>query len=220
MIDRNNLLARMPALHGGWKKLRSLYRRIIYRASLLEAAKKGPIRIVVGSNGVFQPGWHPTEADFLNLLIPAQWAELFSEHPIEAILAEHVWEHLTEADGLEAARTCFRFLMPGGWLRAAVPDSLHPDPHYRNWVKPGGCGPSADDHKLFYTYKTFSKVFEQAGFSVTLLEYFDERGEFHAMDWDPLAGRINRSLRFDRRNRDGRPHYTSIILDARKPEPV
>ena len=214
----HNLAARMPALHGRWKRLRSLYRRIVYRTSLLKAAQKGPVRVVIGSNGVFQPGWHPTEADFLDLLRPAQWEEIFSRHPVEAVLAEHVWEHLTEAQGLEAARTCFRFLMPGGTLRAAVPDGLHPDPQYHNWTKPGGCGPSADGHKLFYTYHTFCKVFEQAGFAVELLEYFDERGEFHATDWDPSAGRINRSLRFDRRNADGKPHYTSIILDATKPK--
>ena len=207
----------MPALHGGWKKLRSLYRRILYRASLLGAAQKGPVRIVVGSNGVFQAGWYPTEETFLDLLKPEQWERIFSKHPAEAILAEHVWEHLTEAQGLEAARTCFRFLKPGGYVRAAVPDGLHPDPQYRNWAKPGGCGPSADDHKLFYTYKTLRKAFEEAGFTVELLEYFDEQGKFHASDWDPARGRIHRSLKFDRRNRDGRPHYTSIILDAWKP---
>ena len=208
----------MPWLHRAWKRARSLYRRTVHGAALRNAAKKGPVRIVVGSNGVFEPGWHPTEAEFLNLLNPAQWERVFFAHPVQAILAEHVWEHLTEAQGLDAARTCFRFLMPGGTLRAAVPDGCHPDPEYRDWAKPGGCGPSADDHKLFYTYETFRGVFERAGFTVTLLEYFDKHGEFHATDWDPSAGKINRSLRFDRRNADGKPHYTSIILDATKPQ--
>lgn len=217
MPDWSRLAARFPAFHGLWKQLRSLRRRIVYGTRLRRAARAGPVRIVVGSNGVFEPGWYPTEAGFLNLLKPPQWEAFFSRYPVQAILAEHVWEHLTPSEGLEAARTCFHFLAPGGVLRAAVPDGFHPDPEYRNWAKPGGHGPSADDHKLFYTYQSFRRVFEEAGFTVELLEYFDERGQFHAVDWNPAAGKINRSLRFDRRNADGQPHYTSIILDARKP---
>jgi YD repeat-containing protein len=210
------LLRHIPTLHGAWKSARALYRREVYRRTLLRAVRLGPVRIVVGSNGVYDPGWHPTEASFLNLLQPNQWDALFPRDSIEAILAEHVWEHLTGEEGLAAARTCHRFLKEGGCVRAAVPDCLHPDPGYRDWARPGGSGPSADDHKLFYSYKTFAQVFERAGFQVKLLEYFDESGRFHATDWDPAGGKIRRSLRFDRRNADGHPHYTSVILDAWK----
>lgn len=176
-----------------------------------------PTRVVVGADGVFAPGWLPTDKDFLNLLEPDDWRRLFPSKSIDAILAEHVWEHLTVEEALTAARTCFEYLRPGGYLRVAVPDGLHPDPNYLEQVKPGGAGSGADDHKTIYTYKTFRELFERVGFLVNMLEYFDEAGEFFFKAWEPADGMIHRSIRYDRRNRDGIPHYTSIILDARKP---
>jgi predicted SAM-dependent methyltransferase len=176
-----------------------------------------PLRIVVGAGGLFDPGWIPTDVDVLDILDVAQWRRLFSEKSIDAILAEHVWEHLTAEQGLLAAENCFRFLRPGGHLRAAVPDGNHPDPAYLEWVRPGGSGAGADDHKLLYNRESFGQLFETAGFQVEPLEYFDADGKFHAVDWDPALGKIERSRRFDDRNRDGQLAYTSVIVDARKP---
>ena len=104
-----------------------------------------PLRIVVGAGGLFDPGWIPTDVDVLDILDEGHWHRLFRENSIDAILAEHVWEHLTADQGLLAAENCFRFLGPGGYLRAAVPDGYHPDPAYREWVRPGGSGAGADD---------------------------------------------------------------------------
>lgn len=175
-----------------------------------------PYRIVVGAGGVFEPGWVPTEIEVLNLLKPEDWERYFAPDSVDAILAEHVWEHLTPEQGVDAARTCFRFLRPGGYVRAAVPDGLHPDPAYIEWVRPGGVGPGADDHKVLFTYKTFAEVFRRAGFGVRLLEYFDESGSFNHLPWSAAEGLIHRSKEFDRRNRGGGLQYTSIILDATK----
>ncbi|HEX4070229.1 MAG TPA: hypothetical protein VHX68_03640, partial [Planctomycetaceae bacterium] len=100
--------------------------------------------------------------------------------------------------------------------RVAVPDGYHPDPTYIEWVRVGGSGAGADDHKVLYNCDSFRRLFESAGFDVQLLEHFDAAGAFHGVDWDPAAGTIHRSRRFDERNRDGRLNYTSIILDARK----
>ena len=58
--------------------------------------------------------------------------------------------------------------------------------------------------------------FEKEGFKVNLLEYFDQEGKFHFLEWDPAEGNIIRSKRFDERNQDGNLRYTSIILDAYK----
>jgi predicted SAM-dependent methyltransferase len=176
-----------------------------------------PLRIVVGAGGLFDPGWIATDVDVLDILDVAQWRRLFAENSIDAILAEHVWEHLTAEQGLLAAENCFRFLRPGGYLRAAVPDGNHPDPAYREWVRPGGSGAGADDHKLLYNHESFGRLFAKAGFQVEPIEYFDADGEFHAVDWDPALGKIERSQRFDERNRDGQLAYTSVIVDARKP---
>ena len=132
------------------------------------------------------------------------------------MLAEHVWEHLTIDQGLEAAQRCFEYLKPGGYLRVAVPDGFHPDELYRHRVRPGGSGAGADDHRVLYNHITLADIFEKAGFRVDLLEYFDSEGKFHFVDWNPEDGKINRSWRFDRRNEDGATNYTSIILDAYK----
>ena len=192
-----------------------MFRDVRHLKKLVRLAS--PLRIVVGAGGLFDPGWIPTDVDVLDILDDANWRRLFRENSIDAILAEHVWEHLTAEQGLCAARNCYRFLRPGGYLRVAVPDGFHPDPNYIEGVRPGGSGAGAHDHKLLYNHESFRQLFESAGFQVEPLEYFDTAGQFHAVDWDPSLGKIDRSRRFDDRNRDGRLVYTSVIVDARKP---
>lgn len=197
--------------------LRNNY-RCSERKHMLARLSLQPVKkIIVGASGTKFEGWVPTDQDVLNLLVESDWASYFKPNSLDAILAEHVWEHLTPEDAIIAATYCFNFLKPGGYLRVAVPDGYHPEPNYIEGVKPGGSGAGADDHKVLYTYDTFRKVFTSAGFDVTLCEYFDEHGEFHGIDWNPVDGMIHRSKRFDNRNVDGYLHYTSIILDAKKP---
>ncbi len=188
------------------------FRRFGFRRLL----KRNPCKIVIGASGIFQEGWISTDQELLDLLRPMKWKRYFRDQRIDAILAEHIWEHLRWEEGILAAGICFQYLKPGGYLRAAVPDGLHPDAEYIEWVRPGGIGAGAQDHKMLYTYKTFSKMFELAGFRVDLLEYFDENGQFHFKDWSPADGLIQRSSRFDERNAGAKLKYTSIILDARK----
>src|SRR6266545_8410004 len=64
--------------------------------------KQKPCRIVVGASGVFDEGWVPTDKGVLNLLKPGDWKRFFKPKSIDAILAEHVWELLTEEDGITA----------------------------------------------------------------------------------------------------------------------
>ena len=175
-----------------------------------------PIKLVIGAAGIYEPGWTPTEVEQLNLLKPEDWERSFQRNAIDAILAEHVWEHLSEADGRQAARQCYEYLKPGGYLRIAVPDGFHPDQGYIDYVKPGGHGAGADDHKVLYDHKSILPMFENVGFRVELLEYFDSEGHFHCVDWNPEDGKILRSRRFDERNADKPLSYTSLILDAKK----
>jgi predicted SAM-dependent methyltransferase len=182
----------------------------------LARASRAP-RVVVGSSGFFDQGWIPTDIDALNLLRPRDWRRCFAKDSLAAILAEHVWEHLTVDEGIIAARHCYQHLKPGGYFRIAVPDGLHPDAAYIEHVRPGGVGCGADDHKVLYTYQTLREVLGKAGFdTVELLEYFDESGQFHDTDWRPEDGMIRRSKRFDQRNADGSLTYTSLIVDAKK----
>lgn len=182
-----------------------------------EVATGRALRIVVGSSGITPQDWIQTDIEYLNLLRPADWERFFCRNTLEAILGEHVWEHLSIEDGARAVAACYAYLRPGGYLRLAVPDGFNPDPAYREWVRPGGTGPGADDHKVLYTHESLARLLAEAGFQAELLEYFDATGKFHFTDWNPADGMIHRSRRFDERNRDGRLGYTSLIIDAHKP---
>lgn len=179
-------------------------------------AVSDPLRIVLGAGGIPVKGWLLTDIEQLNILLDRDWRFYFRPSSIDAMVAEHVWEHLDHEDALRAAQLCFRYMRPGGRLRVAVPDMFHPMPEYIDAVKPGGSGPGADDHKVLYAWSALRRLFEEAGFSTTALEYFDEQGKFHSIDWNPEEGMIRRSRRFDPRNQDGVLHYTSVIVDAIK----
>jgi len=183
----------------------------------LHARVARPRRIVLGAGGIGTAGWISTDIDQLNVLVESDWRRYFAPGSVDAILAEHVWEHLSVEQGLEAARLCYKYLRPGGYLRIAVPDGLHPDPQYIDTVKPGGVGAGAEDHKVLYTYDALQRTLMKAGFDTRALEYFDPSGQFHAVDWNPSGGMVHRSARFDERNRDGELRYTSIIIDAVRP---
>ncbi len=179
----------------------------------------GPRRIVIGSSGLHDRGWIPSDIEYLDLLKPETWARYFEPGAIRCLLAEHVWEHLSEADGLKAARTCFTYLQPGGYLRLAVPDGFHPSSEYQSWVKVGGASPGqiTNNHLVLYNYHTITDLLERAGFRVELYEFYDEQGEFHYRPWSREQGTIRRTLHLDPRNRGGKPVFTSIMLDAFKP---
>jgi len=187
--------------------LRRFYRDTALKINL----RQRPLRIIIGAGGVFQQGWISTEVDQLNLLRRETWDAHFSPNTIEALIAEHVWEHLSLEEGKVAAKICYHYLKSGGYIRIAVPDGLHPDPEYREYIKVDGVGGgSIGGHKVVYTYKMLQQVFDEAGFTSSLLEYHDESGMLHTCDWDTADGKINRSKRFDSRG------AVSIILDARK----
>jgi predicted SAM-dependent methyltransferase len=73
------------------------------------------------------------------------------------------------------------------------------------------------NHQVLYTVATLGDLLRAAGFDVDPLEYFDGDGTFHSKPWDVSDGMISRSILFDDRNRDGKPNYTSLIVDAIKP---
>lgn len=187
------------------------------RRLLQSAVQRGePTRIVVGAGHTEYEGWLSTNIDTLDLRSEEDWKKQVGETRLDRVLAEHVWEHLTPADGITALKHIADHLKPGGIVRIAVPDGNHPDREYIEHVRPGGKGAGADDHKILYTVAILDGAMREAGLVPTVLEYWDEKGEFHAIDWDPADGMIRRSLRFDPRNAGGRPVYTSLIVDGVK----
>lgn len=174
------------------------------------------LRIVLGAGGTFHKGWIHTDIDTLDITSQSNWGSHFVRDSISALLAEHVWEHLTGDEAQKALQNCFSYLRPGGYLRLAVPDGFNPSESYIEYVKVGGSGAGADDHKILYNYLSLGKALGLAGFRINLLEYFDEAGKFHQNEWDPEAGRIERSQKFDPRNTAEQLNYTSLIVDAIK----
>lgn len=174
-----------------------------------------PLNIIIGSEKTAYPNWLPTNIESLNLLEKSSFQNLFGEKKAAKFLAEHVFEHISYANALIALKNCFQFMKKGGSIRIAVPDGFHPNKDYIDMVKPGGHGEGADDHKLLYDYHQLSKVLEDAGFRVQLLEYYDEQQQFHFTDWKSEDGHILRSRRFDKRFNEPLG-YSSLIIDGIK----
>lgn len=177
------------------------------------------VRIIIGAGDQHWPGWIPTQKEKLDLLNPEDWENSFRYRRADVFLCEHVWEHLTKEEGLFAAKICFKWLKPGGYLRCAVPDANFPNREYQLSVRVGGPGPKdhkAAGHKIVYDYLLFSDVFKQAGFDVDLLEYCDGHGRFHYNQWSPEDGPVYRSLLIDHRNQGADIKSVSLILDAKK----
>jgi predicted SAM-dependent methyltransferase len=178
------------------------------------------MNLILGAGKTSFNGWISTQETELNLLNRQDFENQYKAESIDAMLAEHVWEHMTEEEGVIAAKNCYDFIKCGGYLRCAVPDANFRNVKYQQMVQVGGPGPidhSAFSHKIVYDYKRFKNVFEKVGFEVELLEYCDEDGNFHYMYWNENDGKIGRSFRFDTRNSIGKLGMVSIIIDAKKP---
>lgn len=183
------------------------------------------MKVILGAGEQHWDGWQATQRQELDLCDPLSFERFFGSRLADAMLCEHVWEHLTLEEGKAAARLCFRYLRPGAILRVAVPDGHFPDNEYQKLVQVGGPGPAdhpAADHQIVYTAETFAPIFTEAGFEVALLEYFDSFGRFHQVQWDDTNGPVYRTAVHDHRNAafragQGKLGFTSILLDARKP---
>jgi predicted SAM-dependent methyltransferase len=195
--------------------LRRAYHQL--RAWARRSRVRNASHVALGAAGLAEHGWVATDIFDLDLLDPHAFAHLWSPASRHAFVAEHVWEHLSEANGLLAAHHCFRYLAPGGYLRLAVPDGAHPDATYIDAVRPGGTGAGASDHRVLYTRPMLTALLESVGFRVEPVEWWDDAGHFHPYSWPGTRARISRSSRYDHRNQGGKLVYTSLIVDGVKP---
>jgi len=174
------------------------------------------IKIIVGAGPTKYKGWFPTDIITLDVTNEDHFKKYFKKKKISKILAEHVLEHLTKNE-LELMIINFqKYLAQNVNIRIAVPDGFHKDNDYINRVKPCGTGEGAEDHKHLFNYKSLAEFFEAKSFRAKLVEYWDEKGNFHAGYSNDENGFILRSFVNDKRNSDGIPHYTSLIIDFRK----
>lgn len=70
------------------------------------------LKIIIGAGETRYPGWISTQENELDLLNVTSWNRQFSASSIDALLAEHVFEHLDFDEGILAAKNCFHFLKP------------------------------------------------------------------------------------------------------------
>lgn len=174
------------------------------------------INLIIGAGPTKYKGWFPTDIITLDVTNEDHFKKYFKKKKINKILAEHVLEHLTN-DGLEVMiKNFFKYSDQNVNIRIAVPDGFHKDINYINIVKPGGIGEGADDHKNLFNYRSLSALFEKYGFKVSLIDYWDEEGEFHHNYSNDENGTILRSFLNDRRNEAGKANYTSLIIDFYK----
>lgn len=195
------------------------------------------MKIIIGARGTRQFGWDPLERLQLDMRNRADWEKLFAPDSLEAVLSEHVLEHLTTDDAQGAARNIFAFLAPGGFWRIAVPDANNPDPVYQEFCRPNGSErrkaefwtglltriaecPDEPGHKAHYNLKSISSLLSSVGFQVKPLEFYDEAGKLWLAPWDEQAGWIKRSSKSGFLLMD-RVLFglwnTSLIVDAIKP---
>jgi len=174
------------------------------------------IKIIIGASKTDYKGWFQTEQYFLDLTKKNDFVRMFSKKKMNYVLAEHVLEHLTNDAIQSMLRNFWEFSEKDITIRIAVPDGFHKDSEYIEMVKPGGNGNGADDHKNLFTYKSLSKLFEDAGFKSNPVEYWDENGVFHQGYTNDDKGYIKRSFINDSRNISGKPIYTSLIIDFTK----
>jgi len=173
-------------------------------------------KLVIGSSGIAEPGWFETDVLILDVTQEAHFRHFFTGRPIRMVFAEHVLEHLTAEQIELMARNIHKYSGPDVNIRVAVPDGFHADPQYIESVRPGGTGAGADDHKHLFTYRSLPPLFGKHGYRAILLEYWDEDRQFHTTYRNDGKGTVRRSLVNDARNADGRPHYTSLIVDFTK----
>ena len=189
-----------------WKKLHMSYYLLTHKE----------IKIIVGAGPTKYKGWFSTDIVTLDVTNEDHFEKYFKKKKINKILAEHVLEHLTEKDLELMVRNFYRYSSDGVNIRIAVPDGFHKDKSYINIVQPGGTGEGADDHKNLFTYHSLSDLFEKERFNPVLVEYWDEEGNFHPGYSNDENGYVLRSFKNDKRNTDGKPEYTSLIIDFRK----
>ena len=115
------------------------------------------LRVIVGASNTSINGWIMANEQELNILDLNSWENFFQNRRIDVILAEHVWENFTIKEGIIAAKNCYEYLKPGGFLRCSVPDKNFDNEWYQDLVKIDGIDEKnlpANSHKVVYDYTT------------------------------------------------------------------
>lgn len=208
----------------GW--LKHLARRTIkffkYRFRRVRigwAVRRGRnLKIIVGAAETRQQGWYSTNEQWLDITDPGDWKRVFKDKRIIThVIAEHVFEHLTRQECLDALRHIAAHLVDGGRVRVALPDGYHPDENYLWHVGIGGIGDDAADHKQLLNVDTLSEILRESGFRPVHIEGYDAKGTLIEKSWLPDDGFVRRSRKNEPNNTwDFVDAETSLIIDGIK----
>ncbi|MFW8744742.1 hypothetical protein [Mesorhizobium japonicum] len=188
----------------------------------LPVATGSQIKIIIGAAMTSQKGWFSTNEQWLDITKPEDWRHVFhGKALLTHVLAEHVFEHLTEEGMYFALRLINQHMKSGGRIRIAVPDGNHPDPRYIRHVGIGGIGADAEDHKQLINCNLLMKALDASGFSPKLMEGYQDNGDLVAMPIDIESGVIvrSRSNHLSMASRSGWAFpdaNTSLIVDGIK----
>lgn len=187
-----------------------LTRRRLKR-QIFELSEKNQLKLNIGSGILSYENWLDLNLPFFDLTKAKLWAYFFQNAPINGILMEHVLEHLTPEDVRFSLSLAKDYLDRKGLIRIAVPDRNHPNPDYIEYVRPGGSGAGADDHKSFWNYSDFMALAADLGFKCALREYYNDSGELIMSELDSSEGIITRTAR----KQVSCPimDYSSLIID-------
>jgi len=189
------------------------------------------MRLVVGAKADEYPGFISTDARSgrapLDVRRRADWLRYFPPASLDVIVCEHVLEHMTIGDGLEALRNFRSFLKPGGLARIAVPDAWNPSPAYQSWCAPGSLGrlllddiQTGPGHVTHYNVAALCSLINEAGLTPRSLEWHDAAGRFWRAPYDLAAAPIKRRAGSEYARNFFGPvlgfENTSLIVDAVK----
>jgi predicted SAM-dependent methyltransferase len=164
----------------------------LQRRRALVLAKRRPLQLHLGSSTNRLAGWVN-----IDLLRPGRRLDLywdlrrglpFPSARVDAIFAEHLFEHLTHDDGSALVRECLRVLRPGGVLRIGVPDldryiaSYLGQDDLIDRVRPGrptraiALGETffLYGHRCMYDFETLERTCIDAGFAAVERSAFGE----------------------------------------------
>lgn len=180
------------------QSIRDIEKRFTYffrRLSIkLPVVRSQSMKIIIGAAMSSQRGWFSTNEQWLDITSEMDWERVFKgKSLLSNVLAEHVFEHLTEDEAGKALQLISKHMIFGGKIRVAVPDGYNPDPFYIKHVNIGGIGADAADHKQLLNSDSLTRILQESGFSTNLLEGYLASGELIQREVDSGSGRVTRS---------------------------
>ena len=156
-----------------------------------------------------------TDIHNFNLLNKPQMRNFLIDYKIRHVLAEHIFEHLSSEEMIQAIKNLNEFMEIGSRIRIDVPDGYNPSREYISNVCIGGKGPGAHDHKQLLDHDLISNLFNQnfPNQKIKFIEYFDKNGVFHSKSYLKIGKEIKRSSLSNSYSKSFHLSHLSLIFD-------